>query len=102
MMKSAASPRLENSVFEYLRKDEIKDAPLPQADRHQGRGDFTFYGHRLSSLFRPLRKTTSRLTNRLQAAVSISSFQKYSTGVRGCETPAFEPSWLCARRDNRP
>ena len=52
---------------EYLEKNEI--APLPE-----GKGDFTLYGHRLSSLFRKQSITNSWLMNRYL----ISFFQKYS------------------------
>jgi len=52
---------------EYLEKNEI--APLPE-----GKGDFTLYGHRLSSLFRKHSVTNSWLMNRYL----ISFFSKYS------------------------
>lgn len=52
---------------EYLEKNE--NAPLPE-----GKGDFTLYGHRLSSLYRALTLTKVWLINRY----SISLFSKYS------------------------
>ena len=52
---------------EYLEKNEI--APLPVS-----KGDFTLYGHRLSSLYRPLMLTKVWLIN----CYPISFFSKYS------------------------
>jgi len=52
---------------EYFQKNEI--APLPE-----GKGDFTLYGHRLSSLYRPIMLTKVWLIN----CYSISFFSKYS------------------------
>ncbi len=70
--------------FEYLGKDEAKAVSLPPSLRQMGRDVFTFHGHRLSSL---CRKT--KVARRAQTQVNApSSFQKYSTGARGCETPA--------------
>jgi len=43
------------SAREYLEKDE-REVPLPQDHSHQDRDTFTFYGHRLSSLYRRARK----------------------------------------------
>lgn len=70
--------------FEYLGKDEAKAVSLPPSLRQMGRDVFTFHGHRLSSLYRKP-KVTNGAMRRVNAP---SSFQKYSTGVRGCETPA--------------
>ena len=52
---------------EYLKKNE--NAPLSE-----NKGDFTLYGHRLSSLFRKSRLANLWLMNRY----SISFFSKYS------------------------
>ena len=51
------------------------------ASRHD-RGGFSIGGHRLSSLYRAVRLARFWLTN------PSSSLSKYSTGARGCETPA--------------
>ncbi|MFV2002646.1 MAG: hypothetical protein ACC619_06650 [Paracoccaceae bacterium] len=67
--------------FEYLNKEKGKDAPRDQKPR----GDFSFDGHRLSSLYRKAKSAATRLKNRYAPAFSL---QKYFTGVRGCETPA--------------
>lgn len=70
--------------FEYLGKDEATAVSLPPSLRQMGRDDFTFHGHRLSSLYRGI-----RVAHRAQTGVNApSSFQKYSTGARGFETPA--------------
>ena len=50
----------------------------------KGRGDFSCDGHRLSSLYRSARIARLRLT----MSYAAFSVEKYSTGVRGCETPA--------------
>jgi hypothetical protein len=46
------------------------------------RGGFTLDGHRLLSLYRRIVSTAPRLM------IRYSSWKKYLTGVRGCETPA--------------
>ncbi|WP_425091167.1 hypothetical protein [Tropicimonas sp. S265A] len=60
---------------EYFDKEEVKGAPLPIRLWLDGRrGDFSFGGHRLSSLYRMLKVHVLRLT----AAFFASSLQKYS------------------------
>jgi hypothetical protein len=49
------------------------------------RGGFSCDGHRLSSLFRSPSFARTRLTK----GYAAFSVEKYSTGARGCETPAF-------------
>ncbi|CUH81312.1 hypothetical protein TRM7557_03350 [Tritonibacter multivorans] len=67
----------------YLVKDETGAArPFPGL-RLMKRRAFTFCGHRLPSLFRNAMMSPSWL----RKAEALSSFQKYPTGVRGCETP---------------
>ena len=74
---------------EYLKQGEGHEAPPRSGFRlgypvHAERG-FTLCGHRLSSLYR--NSTRSALTLSLRYSVP-SPCRKYSTGVRGCETPA--------------
>ena len=74
---------------EYFCQEEIKGAPQSRTElRHRenttrDRGDFSLGGHRLSSLYRDSDRRALTLTSRYGAA---SFWQKYSTGVRGCET----------------
>ena|GEM_PF-3263367 len=62
---------------EYLGKDE-SGAPLP-ACSGTNRGDFTFDGHRLSSLYRDISLRARGLRKSLIKLFSASSLQKYST-----------------------
>ncbi len=61
---------------EYLDKDENKGALPPRGCCHQDGSDFTFGGHRLSSLYRMYETCRSRLTSGCPAL--ISSLYKYS------------------------
>jgi len=54
---------------EYLQKKE--DAPLSG-----NKGDFSLYGHRLSSLYRTLTLGVSWLINRIQIGFSLSKILK--------------------------
>ncbi len=75
--------------FEYLETDEAGRPPCHPAQHVlAGQQGFTSYGHRLSSLYRTKHTHALTLTTREPAP---SSLQKYSTGVRGCETPAPSP-----------
>ncbi len=67
--------------FEYLGEEKINNAPRSLRPR----GDFSFDGHRLSSLYRNLNLITDWLNNCYVPSFSLS---KYSAGVRGCKTPA--------------
>jgi len=77
---------------EYLRQDEGQRTPrhVPGPGTRDHRtprrgGAFTLCGHRLSSLYRSSETAAEGLMLRYRAP---SSCLKYSTGVRGCETPA--------------
>ena len=67
----------------YLKKDETGAARLFPGLRLMKRRAFTFCGHRLPSLSR----TAMMSPSWLRKAEAFSSFYKYPTGVRGCETP---------------
>ncbi len=81
----------QTGTSEYFCQEETKGAPRSRTElRHRenitrDRGDFSLGGHRLSSLYRASDRRAVTLTSRYGAA---SFWQKYSTGVRGCETPA--------------
>lgn len=77
---------------EYFGKEE---AGAPRTDRtgRPARGDFSFDGHRLSSLYRGADQTTQVLR---KSYAPSSSLEKYSAGVRGREAPA-----LASQGDNR-
>lgn len=62
------------SIFAKMK--EKANAPLPQGSYHQDRGDFTFGGHRLSSLYRGV--DLIRTILRLSESNLLSSLQKYS------------------------
>jgi hypothetical protein len=86
---------------EYLEKEEaaprrsktVTSRPAPTRLLHQHpigidpiiptQPGFSFCGHRLSSLSRTKNKTGTPL----RSHDWVSSFHKYSTGVRGCDTP---------------
>jgi len=68
--------------IQYLDREKVQNAPRD----HRPRGDFSFDGHRLSSLYRIAIVAPTGLKNRY---IQTFSLWKYSTGVRGCETPAF-------------
>jgi len=71
--------------IEYLSKDEAQGAPRtgdrsnPCESFTHVRGDFTFGGHRLSSLYREYAYRATRLTTRYRC---FSSLYKYSTPAR--------------------
>lgn len=89
-----AKGKADKLEFEYLDEEKIPDAPRSL----EPRGDFSFDGHRLSSLYRAVITAGCRLIFRYANTFSL---QKYSTGVdigsplvretmaTGCETPAF-------------
>ncbi len=66
----AVAPKLLCLRREYLEK--LENAPLSE-----NKGDFQFYGHRLSSLYRKSRLPKFWLTNRYPA----SNFYKYSNSA---------------------
>ncbi len=66
---------------EYFYKEE-EHTPQPGS---ANRGDFSFGGHRLSSLYRNIGSFMASLTI---AYCAPSSLPKYSPGVRGWKTPA--------------
>lgn len=81
---------------EYLGKEEMRAILLKGAPRSPSacasawlltddRGDFSFDGHRLSSLYRTTRHAALTLMDRY---FSASSLIKYSPGARGWKTPA--------------
>ena len=76
---------------EYFSKDENKGAPPPLAAWHPDGSDFTFDGHRLSSLYRKTDGSRSRLIFRDH--LLTSSLSKYSapTGATGAESGEFGP-----------
>ncbi len=71
--------------FEYLKSKDAPNAPRPAAVGPAGRGGLFAHGHRLSSLYRAAETGGLWLTPGYGAP---SLLEKYSAGVRGCETPA--------------
>lgn len=67
MMEFAEIP--ERLRREYLRKKE--DAPL-----FENKGDFSLYGHRLSSLYREVTLSLAWLIKRIQIGFSLSKILK--------------------------
>jgi len=66
-------------LFEYLDKNE--DAFLPRGCCHQDRNDFTFDGHRLSSLYRDTNLIQIVLNCSKRTRVSASFLFKYSNST---------------------
>ncbi len=66
--------------------DDPPRHPERRIQRTERQG-FSRRGHRLSSLYHTAETDQDRLTSRYCDPV-FSSGRKYSTGVRGCETPA--------------